>query len=552
VADISVGAGTISIGGAAATGSITATASANNSIGTATAGGSITMSVTAGSLSLGTGVAGTSAELTQRGTGTMTVGSLSAGNVSGLNAADDVQRPLALATGDASLTADGAARVTTLLAAHDATVKAASLIVEDKAVAGAAMTLTTTSGNLTLPQGGGRTTTTLDVAGIATLATNGIVFAGPTTPTASNTLTLTAGDAVISGTVRAYGVTLAYRPNVAGTMTLGSPSGVTGTTFDLADAELDRVQATNLTLDAGAHNLAIGTVSFVAGAGSSRIDMQTTGRIDITGAVSAPGTAARTLRLGGTADSAGKASYIRIAPTADAGGRLVLDTVDVDLRGTRIVVGQDAGFGTPLGGISSVGDIASAYVGNSNSSLYSSLAAGGGAYTAPDILRVNKLTVSFTDVALFQNTGAGGITSGVSARSVSVFGSGASAPNAFAMFGAINGVSGNGAALGGADVFNTNNSINLSNARVNGCLVGSGGGGCLTSAVTVPTIVLFNPTQTNLFRLADDLILAFDPVIGSNNEALFFDLGAIQFVPDEDECDPAADKSCVKQGSEGK
>jgi hypothetical protein len=520
-------------------------------VGTATATGAITMLASNGSLSLGTGTAGTTADLTQRsGAGTMTVGSLSVGNVSGLTAADDVVRPLALAAGDASLLADGAATVTTLLTAHDATVKAASVVVNDRAVAGGALAVTTTSGNLTLPQGGGRSTTTLDVAGTATLATTGVVFAGPATPVTGNTLTLTAGDAVINGAIRAYGVSLGYRPNVSGTMALGAPGGVTGTTFALTDAELDLVQATNLTLDAGAHNVAIGTLSFLPAAGSSRIDIQTTGRIDITGQVTAPGTATRALRLGGDGTSAGRASYIRIAPTADAGGRLLIDTVDLDLRGTRIVVGQDAGFGTPLAS-ASVSDVASAYVGQSSSSLYSSLN-GGTTYTAMDILRVNKLTVSFTDVALFQNTATGGVTSGVTAKSLSVFGSGFSAPNAFALFGSLGGVSGNGAALGGGDVLNTNNSINLANSRVNGCLVGSGGGGCLTSVVTVPTIALFNPTQTNLFSLASDLILAFDPVVGSNNEALFFDLGTIQFVPDEDECDPATNKSCVKQGSEGK
>ena len=51
-------------------------------------------------------------------------------------------------------------------------------------------------------------------------------------------------------------------------------------------------------------------------------------------------------RFGGTSTSeTDTASAIHVAATSAAGGRLLFDTADLDLRGNRIAVGLGAGLG---------------------------------------------------------------------------------------------------------------------------------------------------------------------------------------------------------------
>ena len=101
-----------------------------------------------------------------------------------------------------------------------------------------------------------------------------------------------------------------------------------------------------------------------------------------------------------------------------------------------------------------------------------------------------------------------------------------SSGNGFALFGSIGGVTGSGAALLGSSVVQVSQT-DLANTRVNGCLVGSGAG-CLTSVVSQPTLNVFDRSRLDVFRSADDLALPFDPVVGTNNEALFSDLGPVE------------------------
>jgi hypothetical protein len=128
---------------------------------------------------------------------------------------------------------------------------------------------------------------------------------------------------------------------------------------------------------------------------------------------------------------------------------------------------------------------------------------------------------------------------------------GDTAANGFALFGVVSGRSGNQAALLGPQVIPLDG-VNRSNTRINGCLVGSGGGGCLVSSVGTPTISVFDERQANILQSADDLENRFDPIVGTNNEALFTGISSIDEIvePEVDcEADPSAPQ-CTAPPSE--
>ncbi|WP_164857375.1 filamentous hemagglutinin N-terminal domain-containing protein [Sphingomonas crocodyli] len=437
------------------------------------------------------------------------------------------------------------------LAANSATI--------GNAVASGALTVTTRAGDLSFGQGGGGTTTTFDVAGVANLASAGTVFAGGATPATANLLRLTARDANIQGAVRAFGVTVTSRN--PGLMRLGeSTEGSAG--FDLSTAEVNRIASTNLTIDGATRGVKIGAFALANTAGSKTFEVLTTGQIDVTGTFQTSG-ANRTIRLGGNSSlipavtgqattTADKASFIRVAATSGGGGRLYMGDADLDLRAIRVAVGQDAGFISVIDDLA-VGEVVNRFVAQPSSALFSPINGGGQAYTLQDLVKASSMSISFTDYALFQNTGLSSDTAGVvlnkeSGVALRLTSSGSGAANAFAMFGTINGRSASAAALLGPDVIVVDD-LNRGNTRLNGCLVGSGGGGCLITSITPPTVGVFDPNTINLFRSADDLALAFDPVVGANNEALFSDLGTIDFVPGTEEGDCDGDE-CAKEGAD--
>jgi hypothetical protein len=98
----------------------------------------------------------------------------------------------------------------------------------------------------------------------------------------------------------------------------------------------------------------------------------------------------------------------------------------------------------------------------------------------------------------------------------------------------INGRSGNEAALLGPAVIRLTET-NRNNTRINGCAVGSGGGGCIITAVGTPNVAVFDERQASILNTADDLELPFDPIVGTNNEALFTGISSIDEVMDEPE-----------------
>ena len=495
--------------------------------------------VAANTATIGTVNAGGALAVTTR-TGDLTLGNATSGGASTVTVATNAAIT--------SLAATGAATI----AANTATIASAT--------AGGALTVTTRTGDLSFGQGGGGTTATFDVAGVATLASAGTVYAGGTSPAAANLLRLTARDANIQGAVRAFGVTITNRGT--GLLRLGeSTEGTAG--FDLSTTEVNRIASTNLTLDGATRGVKIGAFPLATTEGSKTFEVLTTGQIDVTGTFQTSG-AGRTIRLGGNTSliaavtnqattTADKASFIRVAATAGGGGRLYMGDADLDLRAIRVAVGQDAGFITTIANLA-VTDVVNQFVAQPSSALFSPLNGGGQLYTVQDLVKASSLSIIFTDYALFQNTGLSSDTAGVvldkaSGAALRLTSSGGGAANTFAMFGTINGRSSSAAALLGPDVIVIDD-LNRGNTRLNGCLVGSGGGGCLITSITPPTVGVFDPNTINLFRSADDLALAFDPVVGANNEALFSDLGTIDFVPGTEEgADCDGDENCAKEGA---
>ena len=393
---------------------------------------------------------------------------------------------------------------------------------------------------------------TLDTLGRATLGQ--VTATGRTIAISSNDIELqglTASD--LSPRVTASTVTITNRADVAGVTRLGDNAGSGG--FAMSQAEVNRIGAATATIESGAQDVAIGNLALVAGAGSTRLNIQGVSRFDVTGAVSAEGSAgSRTIQLGGhaadalTASNVRQATIIRVAAMSQGGGRLLMGAASLDLRGAKIGVGQDDNFlsaiglapgGTPLG----LDAVAQQFISNPNSTLYSAAIP----YGEASILTANNLMVTYNDYALFQNSGIAFVPpSGVTIASLGangtldLFSSGDTAPNGFALFGVINGREGNEAALLGPEVIRLTDT-NRNNTRINGCAVGSGGGGCLISAVGTPNVAVFDERQANILNTADDLELPFDPIVGTNNEALFTGISSIDEVMDEPEIDCSAE-----------
>jgi hypothetical protein len=220
----------------------------------------------------------------------------------------------------------------------------------------------------------------------------------------------------------------------------------------------------------------------------------------------------------------------------------------LQLRGQKIGVGQDADFLAALGLVpggtpASQATVNADYIGNAGSRLYNPAQP----YSNNTILTAHQLTVTYTDYALFQNTALPGLipqgsvvgSLGVQ-QTLALNSSGASAPNGFALFGEVSGRQGVEAALLGPN-FIALNGANPNNTRINGCLVGSGAGGCLISAFSTPPVSIFGDSQAAILSAEGDLPLTFDPVVGANNEALFSGLSSGDSTPSEPICEPGPD-----------
>ena len=386
--------------------------------------------------------------------------------------------------------------------------------------------------------------------------TDGMATLGPVTAT-GKTVAITASNADIGGAISASKIVVVNK-STANALRLGT--GATGTGgFELTEVEVNRLNAAEVVLDAGTgagqsrQDVAIGALALDADTGSSRFDILALKRIDVTGVVTATGsTAARFVRFGGSISPNDRATIIRIEATATGGGGRILlgatqpgttnpdpGSANLELRGTKIGVGQAQGFLQSLGLLSGGAPLDSAtvsaqFIGNANSTLYNAVI-GGAPYNPVDqvLLSARTLTVRVGDYALIQNTGstgtsAGTILGGTFAAPINgaLQASGPNPPDAggFALFGTINGLTNATAALLGPTVINIT-AVDRANTRVNGCLVGSSGGGCLVNVVTQPTLNVFDSSKADIFKSAADFEVPFDPVVGTNNESLFGDVG---------------------------
>ena len=403
-------------------------------------------------------------------------------------------------------------------------------------VAGGTTTLTANGGDTAV---GAASTST----GAVTVKASGTARLAAVNATGT-TIAVTASDADITGAQTASSVTLTNFAPANGS-SLGDFATAPGSGFRLSAGEINFANADRLVIDGGTGAVQMGTVTFGAAAGKTSVDVLTTGALTVTGAVAGSG-AGRTFRFGGNSGT-GLAASIQIVPTATAGGRLLFDTANLDLRGERIGAGQSALLAQLFaGGGLSAADASSRFVTNPDSSLYNALVDGQAyALTARTVISANTLTVRYGTFALFQNTGTVGTQTGAVlggtvavpvVNALTLTGPGTTIPNTFSLFGSINGVGGTATAvLGSTIIFATG--IDANNTRVNGCIIGSGSG-CITTTVARPSLNVFDASRIDIFRSVDNFAVPFDPVIGGNNEALFAGVAAIDAPVAPVECDP--------------
>jgi len=492
-------------------------------LGALTAGGDITVATTVGALALAS--ASTPGTLALAGATVASVtGAVSAGASYRIDAAE-------ITLGSA----DAAPRQSARDAALTARIGTVAVLGGVTLATGGATTIVATgaSGAVSFAPG-----STLAVGGEVGITTSGTAALG--TVTAAG-VRVTAADAVLARAITAPRITLS-NGSAAGVTRLGdTPVGNEAEfanaqpRFDLSAAELALLRAPEVTIASGARDVMLGTLALAPDTGATRFAVTGSGRIDVLGRVTAPGsTPARTVLLGGEGEGA-RAATIRIAATQADGGRLLLEGATLRLSADRIGAGLDRDFLQPIGLTGASGltpdQISRTYVARANSTLYDASAAGAPPYSDGAVLRAGTLVLSYRDYALFQNTGRAG-----EQRGVAIGGAGASGPtltlasvgttpNAFALFGTVDGIASSAAALLGPERLSTGDDVSPAASRINGCVIGSASG-CLTSSIAQPTINLFDTSRAEIVRSADDLSLPFDPLIATNNEALYLDAGA--------------------------
>jgi filamentous hemagglutinin family protein len=384
---------------------------------------------------------------------------------------------------------------------------------------------------------------TVDASGLVTAR------AMTTTSTTTGAIDIEARDIELTESLRAGIVTLKSFNN--GTVGLGSETG----TLSLTDAELDRIDAGTLLIDAGSGNVAMADLTFSDAAGRTSLGVASTGTIAITGDITGTGTA-RTFRFGGAGDGTGVAT--RITANIDV-ATIDLGTASLELRGDNIVFGQQALIDMVAG--MTLDQQVKELIGNANSMLYAPLNLGAVRTANPVYLTAGSMSVTYGGSALFQNTAPriggtpfDGVKLGTTPPSptaalvlnplnVPVVTNGTvEEGNVFALFGSINGATGTAAAIGGDSVISVNDRILVSASRVNGCIIGSAEG-CVTTIVG--NFVLSVPRELISPIVAEEgTPLPFDPLVGGNNESLFSDAATAS--EEDEECrERDADGVCV-------
>ncbi|MET0180998.1 MAG: hypothetical protein ABW194_11040, partial [Novosphingobium sp.] len=381
--------------------------------------------------------------------------------------------------------------------------------------------------------------------GATTLAAATTATLGPVTATGQR-VTITAADAAIGGAVAANEIVVIDRATGTNPLRLGTAAGA-GAGFGLDQTEINRLNAASVTLDAGtgagtAQDVKIGVLALDADSGANALSVLGLRRIDVTGAFTATGSGTRQITLGGSGAASSRATVLRVAADVAAtaadspGGRLLMTGVDLTLRADAIGVGRDMAFLDALGVTEGATPLPSAqvttmFISNPSSTLYG--AGPFGVFANPELplVQVDSLTVSYSNFALFQNTGGvlnrGAIVASLGTPSrpaLNVSGSNPQVPGGFAIFGTINGVPDSAAALLGGEV-NRFVATPPAATRINGCLVGSSSG-CLANLIGAAPLPPLDPIRDQILLNAGNFEIPFDPVVGTNNESLFGDVGS--------------------------
>ena len=460
-------------------------------------------------------------------------------------------------TGLVDLKGGGAVQLASVAASGPVSASGTTVTVSGATSSGGAVTLKATTGDLQLGAVTAGGDTSLSAKTKATLAA--------VTATGKN-VTLSAADAELGGTVTGAKITIADNGGAGNLIRLGdNPAGSGG--FQLNVAELNNLAAADVILDAGTstgqtrQDVAIGTLNLTNSA-VKNFSVYALQRLDLTGNLTS--SALQSLQLGGTATAADMGTVMRIAAQADGtGGLIKIGTAKLDLRSASIGVGLDTGFLAALGVApgSTATQQAALMISNPGSSLYNSLVTGGAAYlpSGQQLITAGSMTVRYSNFALFQNTGLLGTNSGVTLAStsspatpaLSLFGPNPPVAGPFGLFGQINGVTNTPAALLGPSVIVVS-AIDRASARINGCLVGSGAG-CLTSSSLPTSLINILPARTTIIFANADFEVPFDPLVATNNDTLFGDVGTFGLDDIVDlpiEC-PAGDKSGCSAENKG-
>lgn len=482
----------------------------------------------------------------------------------------------------ATLQADGSVTTRGPLTAATATLQAGEAI--------------TTNGTVTAPTVTFQTGTSATVNGALSATTATLRAVGRVTtnaPITATTLTVQSSQVSFNSTLNATTIGLYNQATTANRTRLGGTTSANETAFEVDQNEFNRITATNLLIGSGADDVSgqpqntawlrqdtdLGSLAIAAGTGSTAIKVLGTaaanvitvnGTVSINGGTASRSQNARVLQLGGAAaNTTSEIGQIRIVNDGGATGNtgsIATGGGVLDLRAALILAGKQA-F---IDDVTRAGvDLNRNFISNPNSSLYGTGPNGYLTTGSPvDLITTGQLKLQFSNAALFQNTSRpGAIPTGVTITGASsaaanaqplVLRSGSTAlANGFALFGkfqpsATETFFSTQAALLGPNFISNgatgSNGVNPVSARLNGCLLSSASGGCLASSISQPTLNVFDVTRDQVLRGSDNLVVTFDPLVGSNNEALFGDIAAgdfeLQQCPDGTtavQCKPSGD-----------
>uniref|UniRef100_UPI00356354BB beta strand repeat-containing protein n=1 Tax=Novosphingobium sp. TaxID=1874826 RepID=UPI00356354BB len=339
------------------------------------------------------------------------------------------------------------------------------------------------------------------------------------TVTAGNAVQLFASDATIGSAITAKTIDVTNTGRNA--LVIGGDAESVASRFTLSRVEAGRLRASEtLTLGAdGSDDVELKQVALTV---PKTVRVLANGkRIDVTGRVSFDSNT--TLQLGGdVASGRNNASIIQV--TSDSGGRIDGADGRLEMGANTIVVGNNALIKTldEAVGINAKIDVASALNRRAGSVLYN------GGENQAVLVRAGSMKINFNGFALFQNTGTSLLGQGVSLGAPGATGvvldlaSTSTRQPVLAMFGSINGVVNNATALLGNPPLARYSEIALS--RLNGCVIG--GGNCLSVQNLTPSLTAVDNIRTSIFTVKPDFQVPFDPLVGTNNDALFDDVGS--------------------------